>query len=171
MGFHSFVYGQSENFPSKDTIDFSKYKLEDATGKIVRISDFKGKVVFLDFWFTGCAGCSMFYEQTFRRLKMKYNNQVVFVSISIDKDREKWHRSVASGIYTDSLAVNLYTRGEEEEHKLIQDLGIRYYPALFILDENQVFVSKDENNELRKLEGNKAEQRLLEALLPSEERD
>lgn len=171
MGCHSFVYGQSENFPSKDTIDFSKYKLEDATGKIVRISDFKGKVVFLDFWFTGCAGCIMFYEQTLHRLKMKYHDQVVFITISIDKDKEKWQRSVASGMYTDSLAVNLYTREQGGKHELIRDLGVEVYPSLFILDRNQYFVSKNENKELRKLEGNKAEQRLLQALLPSEERD
>ncbi len=33
------------------------FTLKDAAGKRVRLSDFKGKVVLLDFWATWCHGC------------------------------------------------------------------------------------------------------------------
>jgi peroxiredoxin len=33
------------------------FRLEDAAGKIVRLSNYRGKVVLLDFWATECGGC------------------------------------------------------------------------------------------------------------------
>jgi peroxiredoxin len=33
------------------------FELKDTTGKIVRLSEYRGRVVLLDFWATTCAGC------------------------------------------------------------------------------------------------------------------
>jgi len=54
------------------------YQLSDAN-----LSDFKGKLVILDFWFTGCSGCI----KQFPRMKMiqdKYQDGVVIMPIGFD---------------------------------------------------------------------------------------
>src|SRR5262249_45403243 len=35
------------------------FTLEDSTGAAIKLSDFKGKVVVLDFWATWCHGCKI----------------------------------------------------------------------------------------------------------------
>jgi cytochrome oxidase Cu insertion factor (SCO1/SenC/PrrC family) len=33
------------------------FALKDTTGKVLRLSEYRGRVVLLDFWATTCAGC------------------------------------------------------------------------------------------------------------------
>ena len=39
------------------------FSLEDQQGKTVKLADFKGKVIVLDFWYRGCGWCIMAMPQ------------------------------------------------------------------------------------------------------------
>ena len=39
------------------------FNLPDTLSKRVQLSEFKGKVVFIDFWYTGCTNCVEFYKK------------------------------------------------------------------------------------------------------------
>jgi peroxiredoxin len=43
--------------PVQDRRPAQDFLLQDAAGKNVRLSDYRGKVVLLDFWATACGGC------------------------------------------------------------------------------------------------------------------
>ncbi|PWS30147.1 TlpA family protein disulfide reductase [Pedobacter paludis] len=77
---------------SKNTIA-PAFSIPDASGKMVSLNDFKGKVIAIDVWATWCIPC-MHSLPFFLKLRDKYkNNQdVVFVSISTDnaKSKDKW---------------------------------------------------------------------------------
>jgi hypothetical protein len=68
------------------------FSLQDATGKVVRLADFKGKAVLIDIYFTGCAYCRLYYKHILSDVEKQYltNQDIVFVSVSIDKDKNKW---------------------------------------------------------------------------------
>jgi len=137
---------------------FYPFELEDDKGKIVRLSDFKVKVVFIDFWFTGCSPCKMLNESMKPVLaKFKDNPNVKFVSVSIDADKSRWLKSVASGEYTHPTSINLYAGGKhsstDKVHPLISNYNITAYPTVFLLKNGKIYEMgpprpspSDENN-------------------------
>lgn len=63
-------------------------------GDTVSLDDFKGQNVYIDLWATWCGPC---IKETpyFDKLKEKYKDEnIAFVSISMDDDKEKWERWV-----------------------------------------------------------------------------
>ncbi|HZW70865.1 MAG TPA: TlpA disulfide reductase family protein [Hanamia sp.] len=121
------------------------FSLRDVNGNLVNLSDYKGKVVFIDFWFFGCGGCTTFYLGKLSKIEEFYkdNQNIVFLSISIDTDRNKWLKAIKSNSYTSEKAVNLTTGSLGELHPLIRKLNIMSYPALIVVDRNGNIASND----------------------------
>ncbi|MFX1707219.1 thioredoxin-like domain-containing protein [Chitinophaga sp. CC14] len=111
------------------------FKLQDSTGKYVRLTDFRGKIVILDFYFNGCHGCANLAKGMEEVIPyFKNNPNVVFVSISIDKKIDIFKNAIKSGKYTNESSVNLYTNGLGENHEIIRHYQIQGYPFLMIID-------------------------------------
>ncbi len=70
----------------------SKIELKTPTGDIVKLSDYRGKIVVVDVWATWCAPC-MKKRPNFEKLAHEMSNEnVVFVAISIDDSEIKWKK-------------------------------------------------------------------------------
>lgn len=67
------------------------FAIPDANGKLVKLSDFKGKILAIDVWATWCVPC-MHTLPSFLALREKYkdNDQVAFVTISTDSKKSAW---------------------------------------------------------------------------------
>lgn len=79
--------------PGKPAPDFT---LTDISGAEVSLSDFAGKVVYLDFWASWCGPCMR--EVPFaKELKKRMAGQddLVFLYISVDTDEAAWRNTVA----------------------------------------------------------------------------
>jgi len=62
------------------------FELEGSDGKTIRLSDFKGKVVILDFWATWCGPCRMEIPG-YVDLYKKYNDKgLEIIGVSLDRD-------------------------------------------------------------------------------------
>lgn len=120
------------------------FKLRDEHDQWVSLDDFKGKVVILDFYFNGCTGCA-FLVRAIEPVYQEFRNHpnVAFVSVSIDSSRALFLESVASGIYTHTGSVNLYTNGEGMDHAIIKYYGITGYPKLIIIGKDGNIVDGD----------------------------
>lgn len=71
----------------KPAIDF---EMTDAEGNIHKLSDFKGKVIYLDFWATWCGPC-VYESPYFEKLAKEFEGKdIVFIPISTDNDKEAW---------------------------------------------------------------------------------
>ncbi|WP_268225638.1 TlpA family protein disulfide reductase [Sinomicrobium oceani] len=116
--------------------DAFNFALPDTTGHIVQLEDFRGKVVYLDIWFTGCGGCANLAAQVDKMVypKFKENPDVVFVSVSFDKNRETWLKSVREEKYGLKEYINLYTDGLGLDHPFMKYYEVQGGPTTMLID-------------------------------------
>lgn len=69
-----------------------RFEFENRSGETVRLADFKGKFVFIDIWATWCGPCKYQIPYVIRLEKELNNENIAFLSLSVDKqaDKEKW---------------------------------------------------------------------------------
>lgn len=121
------------------------FSLPDSSGKMISLQDFKGKVVFIDFWFTGCGSCLGYYQYSVSKVEREFehNPDIVFISINIDRSKEMWMNSVHSGKFTSPNlpnVINLYTAGLGSDHPIISHYKISGYPTPLLIDrDSKVF--------------------------------
>ncbi|WP_377608527.1 MULTISPECIES: TlpA family protein disulfide reductase [Olivibacter] len=114
----------------------------------VSLASLKGKVLVVDFWNTGCGGCAKLYANVLKKVKgkMKGREDVLFVSIAVDKKFNIWNESVASGKYTSADALNLYTGEPGAKHPLVKALKVTGYPTLIVVDRNNKVLQYNTDN-------------------------
>jgi peroxiredoxin len=74
--------------PDKERKDAPEFTLKDADGKIVHLSDYRGKVVLLDFWATWCGPCRI--EIPWFTDMQRKNKDRGFEVLGVSMDDEGW---------------------------------------------------------------------------------
>lgn len=111
------------------------FSLKNANDQAVRLDDFAGQVVILDFWFTGCENCRQLAPYM-EKIEEEFKDQPVkFITVSTDKDRQQWLKSVDGGTYVSAASVNLYTAGDGARHPVIKNYHILDYPTLVLINQ------------------------------------
>lgn len=126
------IYDYMESY-LKPGLPFFNFELPDTTGKNHHLKDFRGKVLILDFWFNGCAGCAQM-ARALDSLEGYFNeDDVQFISINVDS-KKIWLQGIEK--YTSKNSLNLYTAEQKTEHPLIKYLNFSTYPKLVVIDRN-----------------------------------
>lgn len=120
--------------PGGESIDFA---YPDMNGKVHHLKDFRGKVVLVDVWATWCKPC-LAEQPALEALEKSFEGKdVVFLSASIDTEKDKWKNMVE----TKKLSgLHLYTNNEGS---LIKDYEVTEIPRFILFDKDGKMVSFD----------------------------
>jgi peroxiredoxin len=114
--------------PDKERKSAPDFELKDADGKTVRLSDYKGKVVLLNFWATWCGPCKIEIPW-FIEFERKLKDQG-FAVIGVSMDEEGW--TVVKPFVAD-LAINYrIVTGNDSLATLYG--GVEALPTTFLID-------------------------------------
>ena len=99
----------------------------DADGKAVDFAQFKGKYVYIDMWASWCGPCCKEVPHL-KKLESELNNDnVVFVSVSSDKDEQAWRNKMSE------LKMHGY-QFLDKENTLGEALNVKGIPFFVIYD-------------------------------------
>ena len=98
------------------------FTYNDINGKSVSLSDFNGKLVYIDFWATWCGPCRGEIPHLDKLEKDYKGKKIVFVKISLDDDMDAWRKMVtekklggvqlhADGAWSSDAAKNYQIKG------------------------------------------------------------
>jgi thiol-disulfide isomerase/thioredoxin len=103
---------------------------KDLEGKTVKLSDFRGKLVYVDVWATWCSPCK--YEIPYLdTLETDYHGKnIVFISYSIDEDYQAWKKFVP-----ENNLKGVQIIGEKAwESQLVKQYKIMGVPTFMLFD-------------------------------------
>jgi thiol-disulfide isomerase/thioredoxin len=118
-----------------------EFEYENYKGGKTKLSDLKGKYVYIDLWATWCGPCRA--EIPFlQKIEEKYHGKnIEFVSISIDKakDNDKWKKFVAD---KNLGGVQLFA-DKDWESEFVMSYGVTGIPRFILIDPKGNIVKAD----------------------------
>lgn len=132
--------------PGKEAFNFNYINIH---GDRIKLSDFRGKYVFIDIWATWCKPCC--YEIPFvQKLEHRFKDKnIVFVSVSMDKDLNVWKKMV-QGEQMGGVQLNYERNRDFMKHFFITGI-----PRFLLIDKEGKIINacapKPSSGELEKL--------------------
>lgn len=94
------------------------------------LNQYKGKIVYIDYWASWCAPCIAAFP-SYENLKKTYSDEdVVFVFISVDKYENKW-----KNISTKEKLRNSFWAINYSEAEFYKELSLRSFPRYLLFNE------------------------------------
>lgn len=134
------------------------FTLVDTLGRQVSLFDYKGKVVYLDFWASWCRPClrkMLMLQDTKDALA---GQEVVFIHISFDNDKAEWKKQIVANQFT---GVHLLAP-ESTKSSVAKSYNIKALPEYFIIDGRGRFSSRPRRFDIVEI------QKFLERLIPAQ---
>lgn len=113
---------------NKDGDKAPNFSLKSVKGKTVKLSDFKGKIVIVDFWATWCPPCRKGIPDLVS-IQKKFKKDVVVIGISLDA--EKTIKDVPE--FVKNYKIN-YPILYGDEKVVVDYGGIQSIPTTFVID-------------------------------------
>ncbi|WP_316811547.1 TlpA disulfide reductase family protein [Pedobacter heparinus] len=116
-----------------------EFTINSVEGKPVKLSDFKGKYVMLDFWASWCMPCRQENPNVVKAYHTYKDKNFTILGISLDKDAEAWKKAIAADNLTWAHASDL----RDFESPTAMLYSIDAIPSSFIVDPNGKIVAKN----------------------------
>lgn len=116
-----------------------EFTLPDTEGTPVKLSDFRGKYVLLDFWASWCPPCRRENPNVVKAYQAYKDKNFTVIGISLDKDKAKWLKGIAD----DNLTWTHLSDLKYWDSEIPALYGVRAIPSNLLLDPEGVIIGKD----------------------------
>lgn len=135
----------SQMRPGQTAADLS---LPDLNGKLVSISELRGKVVLIDFWASWCGPCRHNNPRLVKLYNKYHEKGLEIYGISLDEDMTDWKKAV----HHDKLSWIQVIDDKGWNASSINTYGVDFIPSSFLVDRQGII--RTMNAEGSELESN-----------------
>jgi thiol-disulfide isomerase/thioredoxin/tetratricopeptide (TPR) repeat protein len=102
----------------------------DLEGRPMKLSDFHGRVVVLDFWADWCGWCRVMYPHEKQLVQRYQGRPFVLLGINVDEDRQQALRAVQK----EQLTWRSWWDGGPSGQRIARQWQVDAYPTIYVLD-------------------------------------
>lgn len=118
----------------KKVADFTQV---DKDGKTVKLSDYRGKYLLLDFWASWCHPCRGENPNVLKAYNQFHPKGLEIVAVSLDTKKESWLKAIAEDKLPWTQISDLKQRNE-----VADQFGVNSIPDNFLIDPNGVVIAR-----------------------------
>ena len=122
----------SQNFLSKTLLQKGvvapEFNLKTSAGDSIELSDYKGKIVILDFWYVGCRPCVKAYQDIKALEEELSKDKFVVIGMNPITRKNKINRYIRKGKYADKVVLC--------SKEIITAYQVSAYPTIYIINKN-----------------------------------
>jgi thiol-disulfide isomerase/thioredoxin len=120
-----------------------EFKQADVNGKEIKLSDYKGKIVLLEFWASWCGPCRKENPDLVKVYKHYNDKGFEILGVALDKDKAQWLNAIDHDRLPWTNVCDL--QGDRNEAAIIY--GVSAIPANFLIDRNGVVIARNLRSE------------------------
>ena len=103
-------------------------------GKKISSKEYKGKVIVLNFWFTGCGPCKQEIPDLNELVKKYKNKNVVFLACALDDDKELLKKYLKQNPFSYDIVP--------DAHKIVEEYKVSVYPTHIIVNKDGNIITR-----------------------------
>ncbi len=106
----------------------------DMEGKPMKLSDFAGKVILLDFWASWCGPCMAMVPHNKKLVKNYAGKPFVLLGVNADEDLDEYKKAVNA----EGISWRSFRHKQDDKKNLLAEWNIQAFPTLYLIDHQGV---------------------------------
>ena len=113
------------------------FSIKDTQGKDINLSDYRGKVVLLDFWATWCVPCNKEFPYLIKFYQEHYKDDFIILAVNIDNSEENMNRFLREQ-YLDSYVSHKFPVIFDRDKKIPPLYKLESMPTTIFIDKKGI---------------------------------